>query len=211
MRQLAYEYAEIYGYNIVIFDTSPSLGALNRSLLTLTDGFIIPCSPDLFSIYGIRNIGNALKIWRKQFDTIFQLLSDPKRKSFPDKFVKLMGYTLFNAKKYDGLNALQLAKAHYHYASQIPETIKNFIDPEITFENSAYLSASMGKSAVIHTHNTFPSMSQKYNLPMWQLPDCGKLERGDVSTIAGNQEKYKATQSAYQIFAKDFMARVGML
>lgn len=211
VRQLAYEYAELHGYNIVIFDTSPSLGALNRNLLTLTDGFIIPCSPDLFSVYGIRNIGNALQIWRKQFDTIFQLLSDTKRNAFPEKFVKLMGYTLFNAKKYDGLNDLQLAKAHFNYASQIPETIKSFIDPDNTFDNDKYLTNSMGNNSVIHTHNTFPSMSQKYHRPMWQLPDCGVLESGDVSTIAGNQEKYKATQTAYQTFASDFMARVQKL
>lgn len=208
VRQLAYEYAELHGYNIVIFDTSPSLGALNRNLLTLTDGFIIPCSPDLFSIYGIRNIGNALQIWRKQFNTIFQLLSDTKRNAFPDKFVKLMGYTLFNAKKYDGFNDLQLAKAHYHYARQIPETIKAFIDTDITYDNDQYLTSSMGDNSVIHTHNTFPSMSQKYNRPMWQLPDCGVLEKADVSTIAGNQAKYKATQQAYHTFAKDLMARV---
>lgn len=211
VRQLAYEYADLHGYNIVIFDTSPSLGALNRNLLTLTDGFIIPCSPDLFSIYGIRNIGNALQIWRKQFDTIFQLLSDAKRSAFPDKFVKLMGYTLFNAKKYDGLNSLQLAKAHHHYATQIPNTIESFIDTDITFDNDKYLASSMGSNSVIHTHNTFPSMSQKYNRPMWQLPDCGELDSDDVSTIAGNQAKYKATQKAYHTFAEDFMARVGEL
>lgn len=211
VRQLAHEYAAANGYNIVIFDTSPSLGALNRNLLTLTDGFIIPCSPDLFSVYGIRNIGNALQIWKKQFDTIFQLLSDNKRNSFPDKFVKLMGYTLFNAKKYDGLNDLQLAKAHFHYAKQIPETIKNFIDSGITFDNDEYLNKSMGDNSIIHTHNTFPSMSQKYHRPMWQLPECGVLEAGDISTIAGNQEKYKATRDAYLTFAQDFMDRVKRL
>jgi cellulose biosynthesis protein BcsQ len=74
IRALAYEYADAYGYDIVIFDTSPSLGALNRNLLSLADGFLIPCSPDLFSVYGIRNIGSALGIWRKQFESIFHFL-----------------------------------------------------------------------------------------------------------------------------------------
>jgi cellulose biosynthesis protein BcsQ len=32
-RALAHEYAKLYEYEIVIFDTSPSLGALNRNLL----------------------------------------------------------------------------------------------------------------------------------------------------------------------------------
>lgn len=79
VRTLAHDYAKRYGYEIVILDTSPSLGSLNRNLLSLADGFIIPCAPDLFSVYGIRNIGNALSLWKKQFESIFYLLSDAKR------------------------------------------------------------------------------------------------------------------------------------
>lgn len=211
VRKLAYEYAEAHGYDLVLFDTSPSLGALNRNLLTLADGFMIPCSPDLFSVYGIRNIGSALSIWRQQFDTIYQLLSDTKRDQFPSKFVKLMGYTIYNAKPYNGLNELQLAKAHFQYAEQIPETIGSFVDSQNTLDFEQYLTASMGENAIIHTHNTFPSMSQKYHLPMWLLPDCEVLETGHVSTIGGNQERYRETQAAYHKFAADFLERVAAL
>ena len=59
-RSIAEEYAKVYGYGIVIFDTSPSLGALNKAIISLVDGFLIPCNPDMFSLYGIRNIGNSL-------------------------------------------------------------------------------------------------------------------------------------------------------
>jgi cellulose biosynthesis protein BcsQ len=50
-------------------DTSPSLGALNKVIISTTDGFLIPCMPDMFSLYGIRNIGNALGDWKKQWIT----------------------------------------------------------------------------------------------------------------------------------------------
>ncbi len=211
VRQMAHQYAKNYGYDLVIFDTSPSLGALNRHLLTLADGFLIPCSPDLFSVYGIRNIGSALRLWRKQFDTIFQLLSDTKRDQFPDKFVKLIGYTIYNAKRYAGLgNNLDLATAHYHYAEQIPETIEAFIDSENSLPFGEILSDSIGGNAVIHSHNTFPSMSQKYHKPMWKLPNA-QLENEDRSTIAGNRRKYEETRLAYRAFAQDFLGRVAKL
>ncbi|ACB95062.1 ParA family protein [Beijerinckia indica] len=211
VRQLAYDYAAYHGYHLVIFDTSPSLGALNRHLLTLADGFLIPCSPDLFSVYGIRNIGGALRLWRKQFDSIFHLLSDTKRSQFPEKFVKLIGYTIYNAKRYSGLgNDLDLAKAHFHYAQQIPGTIAKFVDPENSLPFTEILSGSIGNKAVIHSHNTFPSMSQKYHKPMWLLPDIN-LEVEDRSTVAGNQNKYRETQGAYLAFARDFLDRVAQL
>lgn len=211
VRQLAYDYAKIYGYDIVIFDTSPSLGALNRSLLTLTDGFLIPCSPDLFSVYGIRNIGSALNIWRKQFETIYQLLSDSKRSQFPKNFVKLIGYTIYNAKPYGDLNPLKLAKAHYYYAEQIPATIRRFVAEENTLGYDEYLSASMGKNAIIYTHNTFPSMSQKYHMPMWMLPDHKGLDPADAATIGGNQAKYRSTLTQYTNFANDLLDRISKI
>ncbi|WP_316237007.1 ParA family protein [Bradyrhizobium sp. SZCCHNR1015] len=211
VRQIAYQFAQISGYELVIFDTSPSLGALNRHLLTLADGFLIPCAPDLFSVYGIRNIGSALRLWRKQFDTIFQLLSDSKRDQFPKKFVKLIGYTIYNAKRYSGLlNDLDLATAHYHYAQQIPETISKFIDAENSLPFKKVLAGSIGGTAVIHTHNTFPGMSQKYHKPMWKLPSI-ELAPEDSSTIGGNRGKFEATQGNYHAFARDFLERVAKL
>jgi cellulose biosynthesis protein BcsQ len=212
VRTLAFEYAEKHGYQIVIFDTSPSLGALNRNLLSLADGFLIPCAPDLFSVYGIRNIGSALATWSKQFESIFHFLSDTKRNQFPDKFVRFIGYTIYNAKRYaGGGNILDLARAHYNYAEQIPETIRKFIDKKNIIEFPDVLNGSIGANAVIHTHNTLPSMSQKYNQPMWLLPSYAGLEAADRSTIAGNQSAYLATRDAYHTFAKDFLRRVERL
>lgn len=212
VRALAHEYAETNGYDIVIFDTSPSLGALNRHLLSLADGFLVPCSPDLFSVYGIRNIGDALRTWKKQFESIFHFLSDQKRGNFPEEFVKFLGYTIYNAKRYSKYeNELNLAKAHHNYAVQIPETIKTFIDPSNVIDFPGVVEKSIGDNAIIHSHNTFPSMSQKYHMPMWLLPDSGVLDPEDRSTIGGNQKAYRDTRLAYGDFARDFLERVALL
>lgn len=212
VRSLAHEYAKEFGYDIVIFDTSPSLGALNRHLLSLADGFLIPCSPDLFSVYGIRNIGDALRTWRKQFESIFHFLSDQKRANFPAKFVRFIGYTIYNAKRYSKYeNELNLAKAHHNYAIQIPKTIENSIDRQNMIQLQGLTEKSIGDNAVIHSHNTFPSMSQKYHMPMWELPDCGILDPEDRSTVGGNQHTYRATRAAYHQFAHDFLDRLKLL
>lgn len=212
VRALAHEYARIYGYDTVIFDTSPSLGALNRNLLSLADGFMIPCSPDLFSVYGIRNIGDALRGWRAQFESIFHFLSDQKRANFPEKFVRFMGYTIYNAKRYSKFESeMNLAKAHHDYAKRIPQTIAEAIDPENRLPVPGLIEGSMGKNAVIHSHNTYPSMSQKYHVPMWELPALPHLDPEDRLTIGGNQSSYLATLPKYVEFAEDFSARLDLL
>ena len=60
-------------------DTSPSLGTLNKVIISTVDGFIIPCFPDMFSLYGIRNIGRSLESWKRELDVIYSLISNEKR------------------------------------------------------------------------------------------------------------------------------------
>ncbi len=131
IRQLAHNYADLFSYKFVIMDTSPSLGTLNKVVISTTDGFLIPCMPDMFSLYGVRNIGNALTNWKKQFDIIYSLLSTEKRKNFPENYVRLLGFTIYNAKKYAGTNEWDLAVGHYNYAKQIPGAISRFISTNI--------------------------------------------------------------------------------
>lgn len=49
--------------DIVLVDLGPNLGALNRAVLGSSDYFIVPMSPDLFSIRGTENLGNKLLKW----------------------------------------------------------------------------------------------------------------------------------------------------
>lgn len=209
IRNIAEKYATAYGYDIVIFDTSPSLGILNRIIISTTDGMVIPCMPDMFSLYGIRNIGNALRVWKDQFETLYKILPAEKRKSFPESFVKLLGYTIYNAKKYSSRNKWDLATAHYNYALQIPQTIRDYIDESVrSGVDPSVLDEPIGGVAVMHTHNTLPNMAQKYHLPIWRVPSSGAVDTDDISTISGNRTTYESTKDKYSEFAQDLMRRL---
>lgn len=56
--------AESVDADVVLLDLGPNLGSLNRSVLASSDYFIVPISPDLFSIRGTENLGNKLVSWR---------------------------------------------------------------------------------------------------------------------------------------------------
>lgn len=54
--------------DVVLLDLGPNLGSLNRSVLSGSDYFIVPMSPDLFSIRGTDNLGKKLILWREGWD-----------------------------------------------------------------------------------------------------------------------------------------------
>lgn len=207
-RELAVAYARARGYEYVIMDTSPSLGILNKIIISTADGFLVPCMPDMFSLYGIRNIGNALATWQKEFETIYHLVSSEKRRSFPTNFVKLLGFTIFNAKKYSGGRPWDLATAHYNYALQIPVAIKQFV-PEGVRNNLAddVMKEPIGGTAIMHTHNTLPAMAQKYHSPIWKVPSQN-LEGTDASAVTGNRAAYSEKKALYHKFAGELLKRL---
>jgi hypothetical protein len=212
IRRLILQYAGEYGYDYVIVDTSPSLGQLNKTILTTVDAFLIPCAPDLFSLYGIRNIGNSLNRWTSELKTLYSLIPPARRPALPSSFVGFLGYTIYNAKRRRGSSPWNMAIAHYGYATQIPSTIASHI-PGLLSDgiDEGVLSDPVGGMSIMHSHNTYPAHAQKYHVPMWKLPQHPDLEDGDRATVLTNRKRYEATQVAYQEFASEVIDRVQSL
>ncbi|MGV3631976.1 MAG: ParA family protein [Bacteroidota bacterium] len=221
IREICNLYAAKNSYEYIIIDTSPSLGILNKTIISTVDGFFIPAQPDMFSLYGIRNIGNSLEQWKNEFDTIYKLISSDKRSKFPQKFVQFLGFTIYNAKKYTGYNKYDLAKAHYSYVKQIPDVIKEFIKkPNRELLNDEELKTPIGEASVIHSHNTFPSVSQALNCPIWLVPDVYSdlyknnrtlLEEKEIEVNTGSYNLYRDTKVKYKQFAQSLLSRVNKL
>lgn len=216
IREICEDYAKEYEYDYIIIDTSPSLGILNRTIISTVDGFIIPTFPDMFSLYGIKNIGNSLALWKNEFDTIYRLITDSKRNRFPTRFVQFMGYTIYNAKPYKNKNnEYGLADAHYRYVEEIPKAIDKNIKKENQIK-SENIMETIGHTSVMYSHNTFPSVAQALKCPMWEVPDVYSkmkrenkkyLELNAIDVNQGSYGRYRDLKDDYMKFAEDFIKR----
>lgn len=208
---IAERYAVHLGADIVLYDTSPSLGMLNRVALSMADAFLVPCNPDLFSLYGIKNIGRSLDSWSKNFSILRQVLPSSRQALLPRAGVKFLGYTVYKATKYAGQNEWDLATGHYNYARKIPRTIQDNI-PRYMMANLSddMANSPIGGTAIMHSHQTMATMAQKYKTPMWKVPDAD-LDHGDKNTIAGNAIRYRDTGKAYRKFARDLLQRLELV
>lgn len=213
IRSLAEDYSKRFKYDFVIVDTSPSLGALNKTIISTVDGFLVPAAPDMFSLYGIRNIGSCLSRWHSEFNIIYKLISADKRKLFPKRFVQFLGYTIYNSRKYTKTSSKwNLAQAHLKYALQIPEVIRSNIGRDLR-ENidDAMLAKPIGDEAIMHSHNTFPALAQHYRVPMWQIPDLDNIDTEHQNTINGQRNDIFATKGKYADFVKSLVERVELI
>lgn len=73
---------QLQEYDYVLFDVSPSLGALNRSIMLSSDYFISPVSLDIFSLKAFENIASWIETWWREWE---RGLDNVRRKeSIPD-------------------------------------------------------------------------------------------------------------------------------
>jgi cellulose biosynthesis protein BcsQ len=59
--------AEEQASDVVLVDLGPNLGSINRAAMLAADFVVIPTTADLFAIQGLRNIGPALRKWRREW------------------------------------------------------------------------------------------------------------------------------------------------
>jgi cellulose biosynthesis protein BcsQ len=59
--------ARQFDAEITLIDIGPNLGAINRAVAISADYVILPVASDLFSLQGIRNLGQALGKWKKDW------------------------------------------------------------------------------------------------------------------------------------------------
>jgi len=80
-------------YDYVFIDVSPSLGAINRSILLSADYFMSPMSIDIFSLKAFENISEWISDWSSDWDVGIKNVKDPSK--LPDlKYgqAKFLGY-----------------------------------------------------------------------------------------------------------------------
>jgi cellulose biosynthesis protein BcsQ len=80
-------------FDVVLFDVSPSLGAINRSILLSSDFFMSPMSIDIFSLKAFENIAQWINEWSEDWERGITNVKDHKK--IPDlKYgrAKFLGY-----------------------------------------------------------------------------------------------------------------------
>ncbi|MFB3429620.1 MAG: ParA family protein [Phycisphaerales bacterium] len=68
--------ADEYSIDYIFYDTGPNIGPLNRVLLLDSDYFIVPVACDLFSERALITLGQSLKGWMTDWQTISDLAPD---------------------------------------------------------------------------------------------------------------------------------------
>lgn len=113
--------------DVVMLDLGPNLGALNRSVLASSDYFIVPMSPDLFSIRGTENLGKKLALWNKEWKQCHDSWHGDEGLSLPNGKPQFLGFVTQQHNLRN--NATGMTKGWKIFGDQVVDAVqKNIID-----------------------------------------------------------------------------------
>ncbi len=176
--------AEIHSANLVLMDLGPNLGSINRAALIASDYVIVPLSPDLFSLQGLRNLGPTLRRWREEW-------KERKEKNtaldlkLPPGDMQPTGYiVLQHSERLD-----RPVKAYNRWMARIPKVYRNAVLNE-TDGGDIFVSNDPECLTMLKHYRSLMPLAQEARKPMFHL----KPADGAIGA------HYQAVQSAYQDF-----------
>jgi len=166
--------ADKFEADYILIDMSPSLSSINQNLLMSSDFFILPTSPDFFSVMAIDSLATILPKWYAwaQKASEMRILKDAVY-PFPKVTPRLLGTIVQNYRIRDG----QPAEAFQKWINAIEKAVSARLMPSLR-ENSMLLAQTMYESqdigrdfclAKISDFNILILVSEEHKTPVFAL------------------------------------------
>jgi chromosome partitioning protein len=153
-----------FSADIVLIDVGPNLGAINRAVTISSDYLIMPVASDLFSLQGIKNLGQTLQTWEKEWEKRKKENPRPETLRLPEGKVKACGYVIlqYTAKE------SRPVKSYLRWADRIPGTYHKYVLKEEDNSKMTIDSDNECLGLLKHYHSLAP-MSMEAHKPMFSL------------------------------------------
>lgn len=166
--------ASKYSADYILIDMNPSLSSINQNLFCLSDYFIVPTSPDYFSVMAIKSLTSVLPKW-EQWAKMARVAFKDSSYPFPDKTTKFLGTIVQNFTIRNG----EPSTAFKKWIDEVSNTISNHLVPTINAEGmllepTKYLTGQIENGYCLAQISSFSGLiprSQGGRLPVYELTD----------------------------------------
>jgi cellulose biosynthesis protein BcsQ len=166
--------ADQYEADFVLVDMSPGLGSINQNLFTTSDFFIVPTSPDFFSVMAIDSLSSVIPRWaewgaRAAANPVLRDAAYP----FPAPGTKFLGTVIQKFRPRSGAPSAAFAK----WIVEIEQTIEQVLLPALDQIGLLLPAEQYESSGLTGTHtlqtiadfNSLIAASQEHQTPVFAL------------------------------------------
>lgn len=189
--------AESVEAQVVLIDVGPSLGAINRVAMVASDHVVVPLSPDLYSIQGLRNLGPTLRSWRSEWAE--RRAKNPSADLWlPDGGMAPAGYVVLQ----HGVRVDRAVGAYDRWIRRAPAEYRESV---LGLDDKAPSKAEDDPDClglVKHFHSLIP-MAQEARKPIFKL-------RSADGAIGAHQQAVTSAYAFFRELTTRVLSRVGL-
>jgi chromosome partitioning protein len=180
-----------------LVDVGPNLGALNRAALLSCDFVVVPLGADLFSLQGLRNMGPALRDWRRTWAEMRAKNPDPTL-ILPAGAMRPIGYVVMRHSVTAGRPALAFSK----WIARIPDDYRRYL-LDGQGDVAANDDADPNCIAVLKDYRSLMPLAQEARKPMFLL-------RPGDGAFGGHQQAVISCYRDFRSLTASIMQRGGL-
>lgn len=179
--------------DLIIYDSGPNIGPLNRVILLDCDFFIIPAACDFFSLRAIRTLGRALSEWIGNWQTIQELA--PDHVYLLPGSPKLLGYVPQRFRVYASRPTAQFAAL----LPRIEKTVKEDVITVLSRIDASLVAAAVHplNLAEIKDYSGQASAAQQLGVALWKVDSVAPQQQDEAKQV-------------FEAFAKTVLKRMKM-
>lgn len=158
--------ASVSEADVVLVDLGPNLGAINRAALIASDYIVVPLSPDLFSLQGLKNLGPTVGRWREEWQERIPKNPAPDL-LLPKGQMQPVGYIILQ----HGIRFDRPVKAFQRWIDRIPPTYRAQVSHQPDDSNDINLvpSTDPNRLALLKHYQSLMPMAQEAHKPIFHL------------------------------------------
>lgn len=185
--------AEECDADVILYDSGPNIGPLNRAILLDCDYFLIPAACDLFSLRAIKTLGHTLSVWIQEWKQITELA--------PENILLLpasphpLGYVAQDFRVYASRPSSTYAALLPRIEKSVQEdvlTVLARIDPELVEDAKSPL-----RIGEIKNFGGIANQAQREGVALWR-------------TTGGTPQQRMEAKQAFEKFASAVIGRMGL-
>lgn len=178
--------ATVHQVDLILMDLGPNLGAINRAALIAANYVVVPLSPDLFSLQGLRNLGPTLRRWRENWQE--RLLRNPASDlALPQGRMQPVGYVVLQ-------HAVRLdrpVKAYNRWIARIPTVYREAVLAEIA-DNEISVANDPHCLALLKNYQSLMPMAQEVRKPIFHLKPADGAIGAHTSAVKNVYRDFEA-------------------
>jgi chromosome partitioning protein len=185
--------------DVVLVDLGPNLGAINRAALIASDYVVVPLSPDLFSLQGLKNLGPTVRRWREEWQE--RIPKNPASNLLlPTGKMQPVGYVILQ----HGVRFDRPVQAFQRWIEKIPHTYNSDVLQRQDETAIGSPSSDPNRLALLKHYQSLMPMAQESHKPIFHLKPADGAIGAHISAV-------KLVYTDFMILAQKIADRTGLV